>query len=530
MQRGRLAALVLSLSALRAEAGGVRRLGVFIGNDRGGEGTRPLRHAEDDAHRMFDLFVRLGGVLPEDAQLLLGRDAAAARKALEVAERKAAQAQSAGDKVVLVLFFSGHGKEGALRLGDSALPMAEVRERLAKSPIDVRVAIVDACRSGALTRTKGARLAPAFELDDGARLGARGMVLLASSSEHEEAHESAELRGSYFTHHFASALLGSGDASGDGRVTLSEAYAHAYARTVAETSASASGVQHPTFSFDLEGSGDLVLTDLQARREGVVVPATAPEGTYWVVDDQGAIAAEVDKRGSRAVRIALAPGAYLVRRRLEDRLRLGSVDVRPGQLAVVEESGLRDAPFSDDPVKGEVLEQALSTRPLVGVELGGGTWLRQPAGLFATAPALGLRLDLQRAFSGTVGLAFGLGFASARSTLPIGATALPFQYTALQAHADVLAEPWSGAGWSPYLAGRLTWMTMLRRFDDPSLPVQFHTTFVPGAGLGLHRMLGRSWVVAAELGCHTFWYALGPTQTLVVQGAVELRIAWGPET
>ncbi len=95
------------------------------------------------------------------------------------------------------------------------------------------------------------------------------MVILTSSASDEDSQESDAIGGSYFSHHLASGLLGGADRSGDGRVTLFEAYAYAYDRTVADTAESAAGAQHPTFSYDLAGNGDLVLTDVATRHEGI---------------------------------------------------------------------------------------------------------------------------------------------------------------------------------------------------------------------------------------------------------------------
>ena len=72
------------------------------------------------------------------------------------------------------------------------------------------------------------------------------------------------------------------DQGGDGKVTLSEAYSYAYERTVASTASSAAGAQHPTFSFDLAGNGDLVLTDVSERKEGLRLPAEGPDGLCGV--------------------------------------------------------------------------------------------------------------------------------------------------------------------------------------------------------------------------------------------------------
>src|SRR5690606_19692291 len=123
-----------------------------------------------------------------------------------------------------VFYYSGHADAGELRLGASRYPMARLRERLAASPAAVRIALLDACRSGAITRTKGARRVPAFAVDTGPR-AARGLVILTSSAKDEDSQESDRIGGSFFTHALVSGMLGEADASGDGRVTLAEAYA-----------------------------------------------------------------------------------------------------------------------------------------------------------------------------------------------------------------------------------------------------------------------------------------------------------------
>ena len=69
---------------------------------------------------------------------------------------------------------------------DTRLPFDTFKKRLADAPADIRIAILDSCRSGALTRTKGARRAPAFEIDSGATRDARGLVILTSSSADED--------------------------------------------------------------------------------------------------------------------------------------------------------------------------------------------------------------------------------------------------------------------------------------------------------------------------------------------------------
>lgn len=528
MSRLLRAAIAIYLLLAAAPAQALRRFAVIVGNNRGGDGTRPLRFAEDDARRIFDILVRLGGVLPEDAQLLLGREADDLWEAIDRAERRGVSAQAGGEQVALLIYFSGHAKDGALRLGQTQARLEELKGRLAKSRLDVRVAVLDACRSGAITRAKGARLAPAFEVDDGAKQGAKGYVILTSSAGDEDSQESDALQGSFFSHFLDSALLGSGDASGDGRVTLSEAYAYAYAHTVAQTASTQGGVQHPTFDYELAGNGDLVMTDVAVRKEGLLVPAAAPEGTYLIVDDQGAIAAEVDKRAQADRRIALSPGDYVVTRRLSDHLRLGAVRVRSGELAVLAETALRDAPFSDDPVKGSLeVTERLPTHPVLGVGVGALGFVGQREPLFVTSGTLDVRLDLEHLFGNAWGLGLGLDLGSADGTLALDGRTRPFKFGAVAASGDLTRALASGSRWQPYVSGRGSWVLLTRTFQDARLPKQFYSTFAPGLAVGFRRELGDHLQAGAELSGSYLLYTLAKTPESMAFVALNLRLSWG---
>src|SRR5450432_1986327 len=395
-------AIVVAAPEVRAE--GLHRFAVIVGNDTGGSDTRPLLYARADARKVYDILTRLGGVRADDAQLLLDGSAQDLLAAIEQTERRAADAKGHGERTALVLYYSGHAKDGALRLGDSRLPLDSLKARIAASPVDVRIAILDSCRSGELTRTKGstkgARRAPAFQIQAEGPRDAKGLVILTSSSSDEDSQESDLVGGSYFSHHLASGLLGGADKSGDGRVTLFEAYAYAYDRTVADTAETAAGPQHPTFSYDLAGNGDLVLTDVAARREGIYLPREAPGGVYYLVDRQGFVAAEIVK-GETDRRIALGPGRYRVKRRLADRLRVGDIEVAANQMVTLDESHLRDAPFSDDPVKGAMRVDRIDvSRWSVGVGGGFQAVFEAPTrqGLFPPTGLVGVELQLRDFF------------------------------------------------------------------------------------------------------------------------------------
>jgi hypothetical protein len=477
-----LALLAVTAAAAPARAQGLRRFAIVVGNDSGGGDTRPLLYAGADARKVHEILIRLGGVRPEDATLLIDAPSSQLLSAIVAVEMQAADAAKHGEKTALFFYYSGHAKDGSLRLGETRVPVDGIKARIASSQFDVRIAILDSCKSGvmtgAMTRTKGARKAPAFEIQADAPRDAKGLVILTSSTSDEDSQESDAIGGSYFSHHLASGLLGGADKSGDGRVTLFEAYAYAYDRTVADTAESAAGAQHPTFSYNLAGNGDLVLTDVAVRHEGVYIPREAPGGVYYLVDGKGFVAAEISKADGVDRRVALAPGRYRVKRRLPDRLRVGEIDVPRGQLVALAEGRLRDAPFSDDPVKGGNRVD-LTSRWSLGAgatyqsvfAAPSGASLFPPTGMLAVD--LSLRNFLRRDWVWSLDLAAG-------STDGVVATVgAPFKFSEVSLASSLTVE-WPTRYVTPYVGGRLAMLLMGRRFTDDVYPQQFFSTLSPG--------------------------------------------------
>src|SRR5206468_4424785 len=161
VSRALCAAVLLAALPALAEA---RRFALIVGDANGGAGTRPLRYAERDARRMHAILTRLGGVRPEDARLLTAATAEEVRSALGDLAARADQAKARGDETVLLVYYSGHAKDGDLRLGDTRMSLLELRDALRNAPADVRIGLLDSCQSGAITRAKGIRAAPAFDV------------------------------------------------------------------------------------------------------------------------------------------------------------------------------------------------------------------------------------------------------------------------------------------------------------------------------------------------------------------------------
>ncbi|WNG56431.1 caspase family protein [Archangium gephyra] len=509
-----LLALVL---AMAVQAQPLRRFALVVGNDDGGADTRPLRFARDDARKMHGLLTRLGGVEFGDARLLLDKDAGDFLRALAELESGSRTARARGERTALIIYYSGHAKDGALRLGDSALDLESLKRRLLAAPADIRIAILDSCRSGALTRTKGARRAPAFAIDAGAAREARGLVILTSSSADEDSQESDLLGGSYFSHHLGSGLMGDADRSGDGQVSLFEAYSHAYARTVADTADSSAGAQHPTFSYDLAGNGDLVLTDLRGRDEGLVVPRTAPAGAYYFVNPAGLVVAELDKAVDAERRLALAPGRYTVKRRLADRLRVGEAEVQRGRTTVLDESRLHDAPFSDDPVKGVApRERALRTYWTLGLTGGYHSFFDTPTreNLFLSTPLLGLEVGLHHYFRENWRWDIDLSLGARQATLELPTLSGPrYRYSLLNVGTSLVAE-WPLGRVSPFVGPRLAYLVMGRDFEDASLPDQFYAVLTPGLVGGVRWRMSDRFELTGRARLHYLLYNVDAQRSL----------------
>jgi len=396
-------ALALWLCAATASAG-VERFALVIGNERGNDQQVPLLYALSDAGRIYDVLRDLGGFEPVDMVLLRNETADVARRTLITLNDRIRRSRELPDtQVMLVVYYSGHGDAENLQLGATALGLPELAQLVRGSAADFRVLILDACRSGSLTqsRRKGGRVVDAFALPGDELIGT-GLAYLTASSADEDAQESDELKGSFFTQAFVSALLGAADSNDDGAVSLDEAYRYAYDSTLRATSLTVSGIQHPTFRYDLSGQGGLTLTRPQAyaaQRSLVSFPAQLG---FIVLrgGDGGAVVAEVRREASGRT-VSLPPGKYLVRAHGDHVLYEGELLASTGTSQRVEIDRLRRIEYarlvrkggSVDPLAhklevGGLVRSALanSATPCIGGSAGYGVDFAQ-LGLFARVGA-----------------------------------------------------------------------------------------------------------------------------------------------
>ena len=308
------------------------RVAVLAGANEGAPGRAKLWFAERDAARLERTLLELGDFGADQVELLRGASADAFRQALARAEQKVVASRAAGAKTLLLVYFSGHAGAGGLEFGADRVSYDELKELAARSGAEAKVVVVDACEAGTMTQVKGARpearvdfLLPAEEV--------RGTAFIASTAVGEAAQESAAIGGSVFTHHLDVALRGAGDADGDGLVTLSEAFRYTAMATVAATTATATGPQHPTYDFRMSGRGDVVLADLRRAEARLVVPVD-PGSLYVLRGPKGAVVAEVPA-GPAELALALPAGTYGVERRAREGRATGEVELARGETRVL---------------------------------------------------------------------------------------------------------------------------------------------------------------------------------------------------
>lgn len=233
------------------------------------EGVAPLRYADDDGARFYELFSSVA----DEAYLLTTLDADSQRvfgtlsrktqapslanlraRVRSVAEKiRADRARGIESEVYLV--FTGHGNvedggEGYLSLADGKLRRSDIYRDVIR-PLDASYThlIIDACHAYFMVRSRGGgdweddrsgeTLDEAFEafLDEGKEkstaMSTVGVILSTAGA--AEVHEWSKFRAGVFSHELRSGMLGAADADGDGDVTYRELEAYLVAANAAVT-------------------------------------------------------------------------------------------------------------------------------------------------------------------------------------------------------------------------------------------------------------------------------------------------------
>ncbi len=305
---------------------------VSIGHNDGAAHEVSLLYAEQDAQSIVNVLREHGGISSRRTLQLLGENAATVRRALQEVNASIRTHAGEGHATALIVFYSGHADAAALHLGGTELPLEELKTLVEGSPAGVRLLVLDACRSGTVTRVKGVKAAESFRITLQNDVATEGLAIITSSSAGEASQESDQLRGSFFTHHLLNALRGAADHDDDGKVTLTEAYGYTYAQTL-RSSGQTVVLQHPTYSWEVKGRGELVLSTPAAPGSRTGRLRLGEEALYLILEGRqgGPVVAEVTPQGQRR-ELSLPAGTYFVQQRKSDEYREYQVSLTSGNV------------------------------------------------------------------------------------------------------------------------------------------------------------------------------------------------------
>jgi len=287
----------------------IRRFSILVGANNGGPNRETLRYAVSDALALRDIFTSMGGIEGEDCIVQIDPDRNELLDALGRVETMASEAHSTARRVEVIFYYSGHSDVEGLLLGGEHLQYKTLRGRFDRIPADVRIAILDSCFSGAFTRLKGGSTQAPFLTDPGYDM--KGYAFLSSSSSNEASQESDRLKSSFFTHYLAAGLRGAADHNNDDNVTLNELYQFAYNETLSRTEKTFAGPQHPNYSIQMSGTGDVVITRVRSGGSVLVLPEYIG-GRVSIHNSRAKLIAEIRKEPGRNTSFALKPDRYTV--------------------------------------------------------------------------------------------------------------------------------------------------------------------------------------------------------------------------
>ncbi|MGL1935539.1 MAG: caspase family protein [Fibrobacterales bacterium] len=317
-----LGIILLLLLVTIGESKEIRRFAVAFGSNFGGEGRVPLRYATTDAVSFLSVMEQMGGVLKSDQHIIKEPTRNEFMLILDSINSQIDRVKGAGQKSELILYYSGHANAKGLLLGEELLGYKELRSKINEMRSDVKIAVLDACASGTITRFKGGLRRKAFLVDESSDM--KGYAFITSSAGDEVSQESDRISGSFFTHYLVTGLRGAADISGDKKVTLSEAYQFAFNETLLNTEKTSGGAQHANYDMKLTGTGDVVFTDVREISSGLLLGENIA-GRLFVRNSEGYLIAELSKQGGRSIELGLEPGEYSIGLEAHNRFKKSSV-------------------------------------------------------------------------------------------------------------------------------------------------------------------------------------------------------------
>jgi hypothetical protein len=305
------------------------------------EGVAPLRYADDDGARYYELFsafadqTTLLTVLDADSQPLFPHvtphtkapTRAQLGRAVRELKARIARDRDAGHETEVYLIFTGHGNiddknQGYLSLADGKLTRAELYSDVLGEleGASYKHVLIDACHAYFMVQSRGGgwqddrsgdaprgEFAAYLSRRGGARGAAPGMSstvgAILSTAGTAEVHEWSKFRAGVFSHELRSGLLGAADVDGDRQIT--------YAELEAYLAAANEGVTNPKARLNVWMKAprqDRRRPLLDLRRLKGATELELPRGAagrYHVEDARGLRYADLHTDGQGATRVWL---------------------------------------------------------------------------------------------------------------------------------------------------------------------------------------------------------------------------------
>lgn len=173
-------------------------------------------------------------------------------------------------------------------------------------------------------------------------------------------------------------------------MTLGESYQYAYQRTEADTAATIAP-QRPAFRYEMKGQGNLVLTWPETATASLLLPTGAGKRFVVVNEPETLVVAEGTSNEDAELNMALAPGRYLVKQVLAEKLKVAALTLKDGTHVRTSSLSFSDKPMSSGLVKGYDLIDAVKHPRKLFWFMAAGAVLTGAAWALAGAQTLGLR-------------------------------------------------------------------------------------------------------------------------------------------
>ena len=340
-------ALTALLTLLAAGPGEPRTYALIVSYNGAPEpDMRPLRYADDDGVRYYELFNTVAertvllSVLDEETQRQARNLAAATQvptrgnldRAFDAINASMEEDARAGRQAIFYLVYTGHGglgpnREGFVTLHDGKLTRTALYESIVgRSKATYNHLIIDACDSYFMVNARGGN--GSWRSDRSKSVDpnliaeyTEGLVLerypntgvLVSTAGIKETHEWSRYGAGVFSYEVRSALVGAADVNGDGRIAYSELAAYVAAANLRVDTEKA---RVTVFSKAPAANLSEPLFDLRRMRATTFVRfETEQAGHFELEDERGVRYLDLNKAPEHAVTVGLVPGPrYYVRR------------------------------------------------------------------------------------------------------------------------------------------------------------------------------------------------------------------------